>query len=83
MYDVSGDALTNNEIFYSTVGPLKREKGAPDGIKVDKKGSVFASGPNGIWIFNKHEKLFGKLHLTEQGSNCALSTDEKNFVHYQ
>jgi gluconolactonase len=46
-------------------------------MKVDKHGNVFASGPGGIWIFNKDAKLLGKLHLTEQASNCALSTDEK------
>jgi gluconolactonase len=71
------------KIFCNTAGPLKREKGAPDGMKVDKKGNVFESGPDGIWIFNKHANSLGKLYLTEQGSNCALSTDEKNFVNYQ
>ena len=77
VYDVKGDSLSNGKIFYSTVGSPKGEKGAPDGMKVDKKGNIFASGPGGIWIFNKDAKLLGKLHLTEQASNCALSTDEK------
>lgn len=77
IYDVKGDALTNGRIFYSTVGTPKGVKGAPDGLKVDAKGNIFASGPGGIWIFNSQAKLLGKLHLTEQASNCALSTDEK------
>jgi gluconolactonase len=77
VYDVNGDALANGKIFYSAAGVSKKEKGSPDGMKVDKKGNVFASGPGGIWIFNKDAKLLGKLHLTEQASNCALSTDEK------
>ncbi|MGC4101891.1 SMP-30/gluconolactonase/LRE family protein [Ferruginibacter sp.] len=77
VYDVKGDSLTNGKIFYSTVGAPKGVKGAPDGLKVDTKGNVFASGPGGIWIFNKDAKLLGKLHLTEQASNCALSSDEK------
>jgi gluconolactonase len=55
----------------------KERRGAPDGMKVDKHGNVFASGPGGIWIFDKDAKLLGKLHLIEQASNCALSTDEK------
>jgi len=77
IYDVKGDSLTNGKIFYSTVGTPKGVKGAPDGMKVDTKGNIFASGPGGIWIFNSHAKLLGKLHLTEQASNCALSADEK------
>ncbi|MGG9961417.1 SMP-30/gluconolactonase/LRE family protein [Ferruginibacter sp. SUN106] len=77
VYDVKGDALINGKIFYSTIGSPKGERGAPDGMKVDSKGNIFASGPGGIWIFSKDAKLLGKLHLTEQASNCALSTDEK------
>ncbi|GAB2834830.1 SMP-30/gluconolactonase/LRE family protein [Ferruginibacter profundus] len=77
VYDVKGDALTNGKIFYSSIGSPKGERGAPDGMKVDSKGNIFASGPGGIWIFNSQAKLLGKLHLTEQASNCALSTDEK------
>jgi gluconolactonase len=77
IYDVKGDALTNGKIFYSTVGTPKGVKGAPDGLKIDSKGNIFASGPGGIWIFNSQAKVLGKLHLTEQASNCALSADEK------
>lgn len=77
IYDVKGDALTNGRIFYSTVGTPKGVKGAPDGLKVDSKGNIFASGPGGIWIFDSQAKVLGKLHLTEQASNCALSADEK------
>jgi len=55
----------------------KNEKGLPDGLKVDKQGNIFASGPGGIWIFNKAGKVLGKIKLTESASNCALSDDDK------
>lgn len=77
VYDVQGDSLTNGKIFYSTTGIAKGLKGSPDGLKVDKNGNVFATGPGGIWIFNRNGKLLGKLRLTEAASNCALSADEK------
>ena len=38
---------------------------------------VFASGPGGLWIFNKDGKLIGKCKIPEATSNCALSDDEK------
>ena len=49
----------------------------PDGLKIDKQGNIFASGPGGIWIFNKDGKLLGKIKYPEIISNCAFSADEK------
>jgi gluconolactonase len=53
------------------------EKGLPDGLKIDKTGNVFATGPGGVWIFNKEGKLLGKIKIPEATSNCAFSPDEK------
>jgi gluconolactonase len=71
------DSVGNARIFYSAAGGDKSLKGLPDGMKVDKNGNIFASGPGGIWIFNSSGKLLGKIRLTEAASNCALSPDEK------
>ena len=71
------DSLLNGRIFYSCVGFDKSLKGMPDGMKADKSGNLFATGPGGIWIFNKQGKLAGKIKLPDATSNCALSTDEK------
>ncbi len=75
--DEKMDGLTNARIFYSTAGSEKGLKGLPDGMKVDKAGNLFASGPGGIWIFNKNGKLAGKIRVPEATSNCSLSGDEK------
>jgi gluconolactonase len=71
------DSVTNARIFYSAANRDRSLKGLPDGMKVDKKGNVFASGPGGIWIFSVEGKLLGKIKLSEAASNCALSPDEK------
>jgi len=78
-FDIAGttDSLTNARIFYSTAGSEKGLKGLPDGMKVDRMGNLFASGPGGIWIFNKAGKLAGKIRVPEATSNCSLSGDEK------
>lgn len=55
----------------------KSLRGGGDGLKVDKQGNVFATGPGGIWIFNVKGKLLGRIRLKEAVSNCALSPDEK------
>jgi gluconolactonase len=77
IYDVAGDSLTNGRIFYSTLHEKEGVKGLPDGLKVNRQGIVFASGPGGIWIFDSKAKLLGKIKLDESASNVALSADEK------
>jgi gluconolactonase len=76
-FDIDGDKLTNGRIFYSTAGGEKGLKGLPDGMKVDKAGNLFASGPGGIWVFNPAGKLVGKIRVSDPASNCAISGDEK------
>ncbi|HMU08411.1 MAG TPA: SMP-30/gluconolactonase/LRE family protein [Ferruginibacter sp.] len=77
VFDVSGDSLINGKVFYSAAGHDKKWKGLPDGLKIDSKGNVFATGPGGLYIFNSNGKLLGMLKLENATSNCALSLDEK------
>ncbi len=76
-FEVSGDSLINGKIFYSAAVHDKKLKGLPDGLKIDKNGNVFATGPGGLYIFNSAGKLLGKLTLENATSNCAFSPDEK------
>lgn len=77
-FDISDkDSLTNARVFHDATTEAKTEKGLPDGLKVDRLGHIFASGPGGIWIFNTQGKLLGKIKLPEATSNCAFSADEK------
>jgi len=52
-------------------------KGLPDGMKIDRNGNVFATGPGGLWIFNKEGKVLGKIKFNDATSNCAFSPDQK------
>jgi len=76
-FDVTHDSVTNARIFYKASGYDSSEKGLPDGLKIDKRGNVFATGPGGLWIFNSEGKLLGKMKLTAATSNCAFSPDQK------
>lgn len=77
-YDYDGNKFVNGKIFYSLQG-YDREKlpGLPDGLKIDSNGNVFATGPGGVYIFNKDGKKLGLISLQEPSSNCTLSKDEK------
>ncbi len=74
---LENDSVSEARIFYDATENAKTEKGLPDGLKIDKQGNVFASGPGGIWIFNKEGKLLGKIKISEATSNCALADDDK------
>ncbi|MGC4034674.1 MAG: SMP-30/gluconolactonase/LRE family protein [Chitinophagaceae bacterium] len=77
-YDVAeNDSLINPRIFYNATEDIKKEKGNPDGLKIDRNGNVFASGPGGLWIFDKNAKVLGKIKMPVPVSNCAFSPDEK------
>jgi gluconolactonase len=77
-FDVGPEnTFANARIFASAAVSDKSLKGLPDGMKIDKKGNVFATGPGGIWIMNSGGKLLGKYKLPDATSNCALSPDEK------
>lgn len=75
-FDIQGDSLHGARTFFS-VAWKEGEKGAPDGLKVDRQGNVFATGPGGVWILNPDGKALGRIRLPEATANCALSTDGK------
>lgn len=77
LYDVSGDSLTNGKFFYSATEEAKTMRGLPDGLKIDKNGNVFATGPGGVNIFSSEGKKLGLIKFSDPTSNCALSPDEK------
>ena len=72
------ESLTNARVFYDATSTVNEEnKGLPDGFKIDANGNIFASGPGGIWIFDKTGKVLGKVRLPNPTANCELSDDGK------
>jgi gluconolactonase len=76
-FDISGDSVTNGRVFYDATPATGSGKGLPDGFKIDKQGNIFATGPGGVWIFDKTGRQLGKIKFHESTSNCALSPDER------
>ncbi|MFY7840808.1 MAG: SMP-30/gluconolactonase/LRE family protein [Lacibacter sp.] len=79
IYDLNVDTfeIDNGRIFYSASEEAKTMGGLPDGLKIDKNGNIFATGPGGVYIFNRAGKKLGMIKLENSASNCALSPDEK------
>jgi len=45
--------------------------GGPDGIRVDKKGNLYGSGPGGVWIISPEGRHLGTIKVPERVSNVA------------
>ncbi len=76
VFDIDeSDVVSNGRIFYDATANLETERGLPDGLKVDSKGNIFATGPGGIWVFNKELKPIGRIKLGTAMANCEV--DEK------
>jgi len=76
-YEVDGDSLKNGSVFYDATQFTKTMPGLPDGLKIDSRGNLFASGPGGIFVFNAEGKLAGKILFNDPTSNCAFADDGK------
>jgi len=64
VWDVAGDSITNKRLFYSVPA-----SGYVDGMKIDPKGNIYCSGPNGVWIISPAGVYLDKIAM-ETPSNC-------------
>jgi len=70
VYDVTADgSLANGRIFGDEKG--EKHEGVPDGIKVDKNGNLFVTGPKGIWVWDPQGHHLGTIVLPEQPANLT------------
>ncbi len=76
VYDVAPDGtLTNGRIFGEEPGG--NGDGVPDGMKVDKKGNIFVTGPKGIWVWDAKGNHLGTIVMPEQPAN--LNWGDKDY----
>jgi len=54
--------------------PLKLP-GGPDGMKVDRDGNLWATGPGGVHVMTPQGKLLGRIEIGESTANVAFGDD--------
>ena len=70
VYDVQSDkTLSHGRIFGEEPGG--KNDGVPDGIKVDKDGNLFVTGPKGIWVWDANGNHLGTIDMPEQPANLT------------
>jgi gluconolactonase len=75
-HDVKEDGtLGAGRVFFNATSWTKTRKGAPDGMKVDQDGNLFAAGPGGLHVFAPDGTHLGSIELGVPTSNCAWGED--------
>ncbi|MBI1899548.1 MAG: SMP-30/gluconolactonase/LRE family protein [Planctomycetia bacterium] len=64
--------LGDGTVFHDATEKVGKVKGLPDGLSVDVRGNVFATGPGGVLIFDPDGTLLGVLETGEATANCEF-----------
>ena len=78
---LSFPVLNNGRLGFSKVFfngnnlPKEQAKQIMDGLKTDKQGNVWATGPGGLLVISPGGKLLGKISTGEIIANCAWGND--------
>ncbi|MES2571424.1 MAG: SMP-30/gluconolactonase/LRE family protein, partial [Verrucomicrobiota bacterium] len=76
-YELQPDGTaTSGRVFFDAKPLVSPErKGMPDGLKVDRGGNVFATGPGGVVIISPEGKHLGTILTGQPTGNCAWGDD--------
>ncbi len=75
-YDVTDDGkFANGRVFYDVTS--ETAEGAPDGLKLDKNGNLYCTGPSGVWVFSPDGTHLGTIRPEEVPANVAWGDDGK------
>lgn len=75
VFDILEDGtLANSRVF----AQFEESKGAgrPDGMKVDTQGTLYATGPGGVWVVEPDHTIRAHLRFPEKAANLAWGDDD-------
>lgn len=70
-YDVlADDTLGEGKLFIDMSG--RKEEGTTDGIRTDREGNIYNTGPGGLWIISPEGKHLGTIRTPERLTNLQF-----------
>jgi gluconolactonase len=67
--------LDEGRTFFDASALLAGRKGLPDGLRVDRAGNLFATGPGGVLVFAPDGTHLGTLLTGQATANCAFDSE--------
>ena len=77
-YRFHDGTLSEGMIFADENVPGKR--GVPDGMKTDKKGNLYVTGPGGVWVWSSTGKHLGTVLLPHQPANLTWGETKSSIL---
>jgi YD repeat-containing protein len=68
-FEVASDGSVSNGRVLAEL--MSDRQGGPDGMKVDRQGNLYVTGPGGIWIFDPAGNHLGIILTPELPANCG------------
>jgi len=74
-YEVAADAiLSDGRVFFDMTAAPGED--AVDGVKVDRQGNLYVSGPGGLWILSAKGKHLGTIIIPKHPHNLAWGGED-------
>lgn len=75
VFDIAPDgSLRKGSVFADLTS--EAAPGLPDGMKIDKQGNIFATGPGGVWVFSPDGGRLGLIAAPEVPANCTWGDED-------
>jgi len=72
-YDLSpSGAIDHGRVVFDATDQVAGGPGLPDGLKVDKAGHLFATGPGGVFVFSSDGRHLGTIRTPQATANDAI-----------
>lgn len=73
-FDVQPDgAVANGRVLFDATALVNAgRQGLPDGLKVDRAGNLFATGPGGVLVISPAGRHLGTIETGQPTANCAF-----------
>lgn len=81
-YSLTEDGkIWNERVFFDTSPLTQGRKGLPDGLKVDRQGNLWATGPGGVLVISPEGKHLGTINTGEATANCAFGGSDGSMLY--
>lgn len=76
-YDLreDGTVADSRVLFDATAGVRQGKKGLPDGLRVDRNGNLFATGPGGVLVITPEGRHLGTIETGQATANVTFGDD--------
>ncbi len=79
-YRVAPDGSLSDAKLFFDAGPYTHH-GAPDGMKVDRRGNLYSAGPGGVWIFSPAGVHLATIAVPEPVGNVAWGGPDRQTLY--